>query len=362
LKNKLCIGFYLLMSSIVYAQPRIQLVDSSQKASYRGLSVVDNNIVWVSGSNGTVGKSTNGGKSWQWMHPKGYEKSDFRDIEAFDANTAFIMGITQPAVILKTKDGGLSWQKVFEDTTKAAFFDAMSFSVSENDTIVGLIGDPIKKVQYVAMALVENENLVWKTIEIQDAEVYDTSYNEKTHFASVVKDEAFFASSGTNIALIDPIEMTPILGFMVSGGKKTSLMHYPVGYKYEIPMISGKSTTGANSIAIFKEKNKGVIVGGDFAIDTLRDGNMVLFDYSPENLKPTFSKPNISPHGYRSCVIYVSENKLITCGTSGIDISEDGGMNWQLISKESYHVVQKAKKGDAIFLVGDKGRIAKLMP
>ncbi|MGL1687296.1 hypothetical protein ACSTI5_00215, partial [Vibrio parahaemolyticus] len=86
---------------------------------------------------------------------------------------------------------------------------------------------------------------------------------------------------------------------------------------------------GANSIAIFKEKNKGVIVGGDFAIDTLRDGNMVLFDYSPENLKPTFSKPNISPHGYRSCVIYITENKLITCGTSGIDISEDGGMNWQ---------------------------------
>jgi hypothetical protein len=40
------------------------------------------------------------------MKVPGYEKMDFRDIEAFDSNTAIIMGITLPAVLLKTKDGG----------------------------------------------------------------------------------------------------------------------------------------------------------------------------------------------------------------------------------------------------------------
>jgi len=40
---------------------------------------------------------------------------------------------------------------------------------------------------------------------------------------------------------------------------------------------------------------------------------------------------------------------LVTCGTSGIDISTDGGKNWNLISKESFHVVQKAKKATQFF-------------
>ena len=74
-----------------------------------------------------------------------------------------------------------------------------------------------------------------------------------------------------------------------------------------------------------------------------------------------YSKPEIGPHGYRSCVIYLSEETLITCGTSGVDISKDGGKNWLLISKEGFHVVQKSKNGHAVFLAGSNGRIAKLI-
>src|SRR5262245_56736609 len=81
--------------------PKVEIIHSCLKTSLRGLSVVNNNVVWVSGSNGMVGKSTNGGKNWRWMTVKGFEKNDFRDIEAFDANTAIIMAISEPAYILK---------------------------------------------------------------------------------------------------------------------------------------------------------------------------------------------------------------------------------------------------------------------
>ena len=64
------------------------------------ISVVNDQIVWVSGSEGTVGLSTNGGTSWKWIRVPRYEKSDFRDIEAFSDREAVIMGITEPAVIL----------------------------------------------------------------------------------------------------------------------------------------------------------------------------------------------------------------------------------------------------------------------
>jgi photosystem II stability/assembly factor-like uncharacterized protein len=105
----------------------------------RGLSVVTDEIIWASGTGGNVARSTNGGDSFTWIKVPGYEKMDFRDIEAFDSNTAVIMGITEPAVILKTKDGGQTWKKVFEDTTKGAFIDAMDFNNDQHGISSGTL-------------------------------------------------------------------------------------------------------------------------------------------------------------------------------------------------------------------------------
>src|SRR6478609_2546181 len=131
----------LFISAFATAQqPTINILESGKRISIRGLSVVSDKIIWASGSGGNVARSTDGGNTFTWMKVPGYEKNDFRDIEAFDSNTAVIMGITTPAVILKTKDGGKNWAKVFEDTTKGAFFDAMAFSENESGV---LVGDPI---------------------------------------------------------------------------------------------------------------------------------------------------------------------------------------------------------------------------
>jgi hypothetical protein len=101
-----------------------------------------------------------------------------------------------------------------------------------------------------------------------------------------------------------------------------------------------------------------MVVGGDFSKDSIAHGNISLFRLNPFQLK----KPATVPHGYRSCVTYISKKNAICCGTSGVDISTDGGMHWKLISSESFHVCQKAKKGKTIFLAGAGGRIAKLVP
>lgn len=129
-----------------------------------------------------------------------------------------------------------------------------------------------------------------------------------------------------------------------------------------LPIVQGKESTGANSIDVYsrdelaKVKNA-VIVGGDFAHDKDTANNCVLVNLQ-DGVR--FYKPETPPHGYRSCVEYITEKELITCGTSGVDISEDGGLNWRLISTESFHVCQKAKKGNAVYLAGKDGRIANL--
>src|SRR3982751_6295605 len=117
---RLLITIHFAFLSLFAQSQHIQLLEQGT-ASFRGLSVVSDRIIWVSGSDGTVGLSTDGGTAWKWIKVAGHEKSDFRDIEAFSERDAIVMGITDPAVILSTNDGGTSWQTVFEDTSKAAF-------------------------------------------------------------------------------------------------------------------------------------------------------------------------------------------------------------------------------------------------
>ncbi len=327
----------LLAAKTIALNPAIKVLESGKKVSLRGLSVVNDQVIWASGSAGSVARSTDGGQTFNWQSVAGYEKNDFRDIEAFDENTAIIMGITQPAVLLKTKDGGKTWKKVFEDTTKGAFWDAMDFSDEKKGH---LIGDPINS--RIFLGHTNDQGDTWYKYE---------SDNSNTMIAQ--EGEAFFASSGTNIKALGNHFM------FVSGGKSSRLFFQE---PLRIPIMQGKESTGANSLAFFKSEtgmpDYGVIVGGDFTKDTISTNNCVLFTMD-NSIK--FTIPATPPHGYRSCVIYLNKRKLLTCGTSGIDISKDGGMNWQLISKESFHVCKKAKKGNAVFLAGANGRIAKLI-
>jgi photosystem II stability/assembly factor-like uncharacterized protein len=332
-----CLSFlFVLFANIAMAQPVVKVLQSGKRVSFRGLSVVTDKVVWASGSSGTVVRSVNGGDTWEWMTVPGYEKRDFRDIEAFDANTAVIVGIAEPAVILKTNDGGKSWRKVFEDTAKGMFLDAMAFSDNRNGAV---IGDPVKNNQAFE-AYTTDQGETWQK------RMYYAYPNAHT----LEEGEAFFASSGTNLHMLTAEHF-----LMVSGGKASRLFY--TGEKYPLPMMQGKESTGANSVAVFKNR-KAVIVGGDFSKDAIDTGNCVLVNLETM----AFSKPQTHPHGYRSCVVYLNKNKLIACGTSGVDISTDGGNNWALITKESFHVVQKAKKGKAVFLAGGGGKLGKLIP
>lgn len=333
------VAILLTSSNILQAQRYcITPIETDIKSSFRGLSVVSDKIIWVSGSAGTIGKSIDGGIHWEWIKVKGFELRDFRDIEAFDENTALIMGIAEPAIILKTNDGGHTWQTIFKDSTKGMFLDAMSFADSKNGVV---LGDPINGSHF--MATTKNGGNTWV--------VSNNNFSNQA-----LEEEAFFASSGTNIH-IGKAKSGKLNYVYVTGGKHSRINMNQLFY--ELPIIQGKASTGANSIALNNSQNGGVIVGGDFANDTILWKNSVSFTVDKKR-QIHFNVPETPPNGYKSCVIYFNKKSLITCGTTGTDISLDNGKNWQNIDKVSYHVVQQAKKGNAVFLAGSKGRIGRL--
>jgi photosystem II stability/assembly factor-like uncharacterized protein len=336
IKKNISFLILILLFENLSAQ-KIELLFSGTKTSIRGLSVVSDKIIWASGSNGTVAKSVDGGKTWQWITVKNFEKRDFRDIEAFDKNNAIIMAISEPANILKTTDGGKTWKTVFNDSTKGMFLDAMEFW--NRDSGIAL-GDPINGKFFIIRSFDGGNN--WQKIPFNKLPAADSG-------------EACFASSGTNVRKLDRDEAC-----FISGGIRSRL--FIRDQKIDLPIIQGKQSTGANSVAISDDKKlKGghhiIVVGGDFSNDTSTEKNCTITNDGGK----TWITPTTPPHGYRSCVEFISKNKLITCGTSGVDISNDEGMHWHLISNESFHVCRKAKKGKAVFLAGSNGRIAKLV-
>ena len=337
--NKFVLVIIILISSQgLYAQtPQVQVLTSGTNTSLRGLSVVNDNVIWVSGSHGTVGKSLNSGKKWNWMTVKGFETKEFRDIEAFDANTAIIMAVDSPAYILKTTDGGVTWKVVYENKTKGMFLDAIDFCDASNGIVVG---DPINGKAFLAYTS-DNGN-IWNEFPEDKRPRLDSG-------------EAFFAASGSNIRLFRDGNH-----YMVSGGSKSRLI---TGFgAVKLPVIQGKESTGANSIDIYDNGNprkagkKMVVVGGDFLAPASSAKNC----FFTINGGKTWKTPNTPPHGYRSCVEYLSPKDIIACGINGVDYSSDGGRNWKWISREGFHVCRIARNGSAFFLAGENGKIAKL--
>lgn len=330
--------FALFIAGSISAQkPTVEILTSGTKSSLRGLSIVNDNVIWVSGSNGTVGRSSNAGKNWNWLTVKGYEKTEFRDIEAFDGQTAVIMGVGEPAYILKTSDGGQSWKLVYENKSKGMFLDAMDFWNDEEGMVVG---DPIDG--NVFLASTEDGGESWKEIMAGEKKLKADS------------GEAFFAASGTNIRLYRNGKF-----FIASGGARSRLFT-PDGI-YPIPIAQGKETTGANSVAVFDDgSNKGskkiIVVGGDFLADSLAKDNCA---YSLNGGK-SWKTPDTPPHGYRSCVEFLSPTDILACGINGVDYSSNSGRDWQWISKEGFNVCRISEYGYAIFLAGNNGKIAKI--
>lgn len=333
----------LLYSQALSAQTSIKLLTQKNGVSIRGLSVPQTSTIWASGSKGYIAKSTDGGQHFDWFQIKGYETRDFRSIHAWNDKEAIIVAIASPAVILKTKDGGLNWYSVYVNKDTAMFLDAIHF---KNDLEGLVVGDPIDTTIFLLNTADRGEH--W------------TPINHSYFKTKLEQGEAFFASSSSNIAQ----QSNQV--FLITGGNVSRL--WIDGIAKDLPILQGASSTGANSIAVSPTGDKIVIVGGDFSNPSNADKNIVgynLFLEPNSNYKHLASKKIFwelnkkmgNPHGYKSSIVFITNTILITCGTSGVDISKNQGKDWELISSDSYHTIKKQPHQKAAFLAGSDGKI-----
>jgi len=331
----------LMLFTVSNAQWQKQNIDT--KASLRGLSVVSEKVIWASGTGGTVLRTTDGGANWSVIKVPGAEKLDFRDIEAFDAETAYILSIGEgeSSRIYKTIDGGKTWKLQFQNTNKKAFFDALAFW----DAAHGIaMSDPVDG-EYLFYATNDGEN--WEPLGRKSATEFIKPVGAKAK-----EGEAAFAASGTCLVANGANGV-----FLISGGADARVFRsIDRGLTWtpaETPIVKGTAGSGIFSIAMIDAK-KGVIVGGNYEKPNEINNNLAFTNDGGKTWKLAKGL-----NGYRSGVAYVDKKTILAVGSSGSDLSTDGGKSWKNLDKENYNAVA-AKGKRAIWAVGAGGLVAKL--
>ena len=330
----LAVALLCLLTSPVFSQWVKQTVNTT--AGFRGLSVVNERIIWASSTGGTVIKTVDGGGSWKVIKVPDAEKLDFRDIEAFDADTAYILSIGNGASsrIYKTSDGGVTWKLQFTNKDPKAFFDAIACWDRDNCIAVS---DPVDG-EYVLITT-NDGGTSWKPIV-------------SNQMPAAKDGEAAFAASGTCL-----ITQGKTNAFIVSGGNDARVFSSANrGMTWNIaptPIVKGTAGSGIFSIAMIDARN-GVIVGGNYEKPGENKNNLA---FTGDGGK-TWAAGS-GPTGFRSGVVYIDKKTLVAVGSSGSDISSDGGKTWKNIDKASYNAVQ-ARGKNVLWAVGDKGMVAKM--
>lgn len=314
---------------------QIRMLQSSTTASFRGLSVVDDSVAWVSGSQGTLLRSVNGGKVWNTVQVPGFEKADFRTLYAFDSLNALIGNAGSPAVLLRTENGGKTWTEVYRNAHPDAFLDGVDFWDGRNGIVYG---DPIN--QRLLVLQTSDAGRTWKEMAESERPKLDSG-------------EASFAASGTNIRTWGKSKI-----LIATGGKVSRLWFSENKGKnwrtIPVPMLQGKASQGVFSVAVHKKT--WMLVGGDYLADTLRERHV----WFSGNAGTSGRFPMVPTRGYRECVEILANGEWLATGPTGTEISRDGGFTWQAVSDErGFHVVRKARKGNLVLMAGGKGKVAR---
>jgi photosystem II stability/assembly factor-like uncharacterized protein/glyoxylase-like metal-dependent hydrolase (beta-lactamase superfamily II) len=299
------------------------------------VSAVDANIVWASGTGGTYLYTNDGGAVWTAAKVPGGESLDFRGIKAVSARTVYLMssGAGDKSRIYKTTDAGQHWDLQFTNPNPKGFFDSIAFWDATHGIV---LGDALEG--HAEVLTTDDGGLHWQHQQTPPA----------------LPNEGSFAASNTCLFVLGANEVW----FITGGTGATRVFHSEDrGHSWTVaaaPIRNDSASAGIFSIA-FRDRFHGIITGGDYAKD--KEDRQVAAITSDGG--KTWHAPTSGPKGFRSAVAHLSDtNTWIAAGTSGSDISSDGGQTWKNFDGAPYNAANfvSSKAGWA---VGPRGGVAR---
>ena len=314
--------------------------ESGVTTSLRGLSVVDDDIVWIGAPDGQVLRTRDGGAHWQVGTVALAQGADLRSAHGFDDQHALFVTAGQPARIIETRDGGASFRLVWEDGTGAAFFDSLAFWDAERGLA---FSDPVDGAFLVLRTL--DGGLTWQSLEIGPVPL---------------ESEAGFAASNSSIGL------TPDgCAFIGTGGAAVARILRTCDFgdtwdAHETPMAAGSAGAGIFAVSIGPDDWL-ALGGGDYQAAEEPAGN---FTYSRDRGE-TWQTSEAPPRGYRSDLAALGDS-WVAVGTTGVDIGvrTGTGFRWQASGWDipAPNAIAVSPSGETAWIIGASGGIWRVEP
>ena len=225
-------------------QPTLTPQDSGTTSGLIAVWPVNPQVVWASGRNGTFTRTTDGGQTWNAGVVPGAEMLQFRDVQAFSADVAYLMSIgdnTTDFRVYKTLDGGATWTIQFENQIPTRFYDGFAFWTPHRGI---LHGDSMNGVFPDFRTL---DGMTWQDIS--------------ANMPPALPGESSFASSGTCVTTQGGRN-----AWIATGGAEVARILATTDQgntwnAYDTPLFSSPSA-GAFTID-FRDPHHGIVGGGD---------------------------------------------------------------------------------------------------
>jgi photosystem II stability/assembly factor-like uncharacterized protein len=333
-------NFLLLLALLIPAGPWWAVQESGVDSNLRGVCVVAESsadevvAIWASGSQGAVVRSTDSGKSWKKLHIPEAESLDFRGVQAFNANTAYVMSSGEGAQsrIYKTTDGGEHWKLQYQGGQKEFFLDAL---ICDDEKHCAALSDPVDG-KFVILANTDGEH--W------------TELSRENMPAALPKEGAFAASNSSLCVEGKDIH------FGTGGPAARVFASHDFGRTWtvaETPIVSGNASSGIFSL--FCDERTIVAVGEDYQDPARAYKNAAV---SRDGGK-TWELAAQPPGGYRSAVGKYNGG-YVAVGPTGTETSVDG-LHWNFIGKVNFNAYAFPVSGGAAWAVGPHGAVARFV-
>lgn len=302
----------------------------------RGVAAVvhrSSTILWATGSNGAILRSTDAGQTWLPLPIDGAASLDFRGVQTFDGKTVYVIssGDGQKSRLYKSVDGGENWKMQYTDKRKGFFLDAL---ICSDATHCFALSDPVDG-KFLLLTTTDGEH--WSDLPRQ-------------RMPAALPGEGAFAASNSSLLLFGKNEI-----YFATGGAAARVFHSKdLGQTWtvsETPVLSGKASQGIFSIV--RAGDTLVVVGGDYAEPDRKER---VAAYSIDEGK-TWNLAVAMPLGYRSCVDTFDAG-FVAVGANGAETSRDG-VHWSPIDSPNLNAITFISgKGWA---VGPKGLVAQFV-
>ncbi len=313
---------------------------SGTEALLQAVSPVDDQVAWVSGHRGTWALTVDGGRSWSTRRMAGADTLEFRDVDALNATTAWLMsaGTGDLSRIYHTDDGGRSWRLQYRMADPRGFLDCMAFWDGRRGMAYG---DALDGVLFVLRT--DDGGASWRRVSPEA-------------LPPATAGEGGFAASGACA-----VAGSGGRGWIGTGNgaapRVLATDDYGRTWRWAVVPLEGGEGAGVTALAMGAQ-GTGIAVGGRLG-ETGHGRSVALTDDGGATWRPGGTLKMFGAAYGAARVPALPGPVVAAAGPGGLDWSPDGGETWRTADTLSYWAVGFASP-EAGWAVGPVGRITKL--